>query len=273
MSLPQINHTQISNQFIDYWMSRVSPSATVVFLAIARKTIGWHKETDKISQGQLKELTGLSVNSIKSAIQELSKHEIITVIRSGRGKGTATEFEINYGKIVNVSKTNVSNFDPLNEPNISNSDTIERPNVSNFDTTKESNLNKEDKESTRIESAAFNHLKNRFIEHQPDSTWGSYPKEQKSLKTLCGKVELLLPSTPYTDSKLLTDALFESFIELKARSRGEYWRSCPIIPSMFLCRFPEICSHLAQNYDIMQSIEEVRKLDEQYPDVAEMFSR
>ncbi len=273
MSLPQINHTQISNQFIDYWMSKVSPSATVVFLAIARKTIGWHKETDKISQGQLIALSGLTKKTVKAAIAELQGNGIITVTMTGRGKGISTEYEINYDQVTNGVKNNGVNSTPINQANGVKIDPIEPPNGVNFTPTKESNLKKDDKESTRIESAAFNYLKNRFIEHQPDSTWGNYPKEQKSLKTLCGKVELLLPSTPYTDSRLLTDALFESFIELKARSRGEYWRSCPIIPSMFLCRFPEICSHLAQNYDIMQSIEEVRKLDEQYPDVAEMFSR
>ena len=69
--ISKINHTQIPNDFIDKWMSKLTPKATLVFLAICRKTIGWHKDTDYISVSQIEVITGLTKNSILTAIKEL----------------------------------------------------------------------------------------------------------------------------------------------------------------------------------------------------------
>jgi len=68
MTLP--NHTQISNAFIEH-MSDYRGNEVKVFLAICRKTIGWHKVSDKISYSQLAELTGLSPRHLKKHIAKL----------------------------------------------------------------------------------------------------------------------------------------------------------------------------------------------------------
>lgn len=78
MRLTPPNHTQISNDFIDNWMRKVSPSAALCFIAISRKTVGWHKETDYISISQLMELTGLSNRVVIKAVQELCDLQIVT---------------------------------------------------------------------------------------------------------------------------------------------------------------------------------------------------
>jgi phage replication O-like protein O len=125
------NHTQITNEFIDDYMSKVSGSATKVFLSIARKTIGWHKETDQISQSQLIEMTGMSLNTVKDGIRELLEHNIIKKEQTGTGKSIKTYFEINY---------QLSNIDTSKESNISKSDIKNESNISNIDTTKDINI-------------------------------------------------------------------------------------------------------------------------------------
>lgn len=139
----KINHTQIANEFLDEYLNKVSGSATKVFLAICRKTIGWQKDIDVISQSQIIKMTGLSINNIKRAIDELIGFDLIKVERTGNGKAIKTFYELNY----NVSKNNISNFDTKEQSNISNFDRKSQNNISNFDTTKESNINKEYKET------------------------------------------------------------------------------------------------------------------------------
>jgi phage replication O-like protein O len=143
-----INHTQISNDFLDKYMNILSGNAVKLFLAIARKTIGWHKETDIISDSQIVSLTSLSINTIKKARQELLDLNIIIFVRKGSGKSTKTFYEINYNNMksnisnFDISNFNVSNFDTKNSFNVSNFDTKNSFNVSKFDSTKESNIKK-----------------------------------------------------------------------------------------------------------------------------------
>ena len=46
------NYTQIANEFLDQ-MHKYTGETVKVFLAISRKTIGWHKLSDRISYSQL----------------------------------------------------------------------------------------------------------------------------------------------------------------------------------------------------------------------------
>jgi phage replication O-like protein O len=96
--LSKINHTQISNDFMDEFMSKLSGGAVKVFLAIARKTIGWHKDTDSISLSQLMKTTGLSRQGMINVIAELEKQDLIKV---DRNDGQSNKFTINYGELVN----------------------------------------------------------------------------------------------------------------------------------------------------------------------------
>jgi phage replication O-like protein O len=104
------------------------------FIAISRKTIGWHKMTDRISYSQLSEITGLSVNSLKKGIHELIENYYI--------KQTDSKFGYKYDLAISENDTGVSK----NDTEVSNSD-IE---VSKIDNTKETNNKKTNKKETNI---------------------------------------------------------------------------------------------------------------------------
>jgi len=136
--LNKINHTQISNDFLDIYMDKLSGAAVKVFLTISRKTIGWHKDTDYISYSQLENLTGLSVNTVKKAIKELKNCNLI--------EAEKTKFCFKYSINYKVSNSALSK----NDTAVSKTDIQNQKTVSKTDTTKE--INKE----TIIKESAFN---------------------------------------------------------------------------------------------------------------------
>ena len=88
------NHTQVSNTFLDEYMYELTLPAIVVFLAITRKTVGWHKSSDNISQGQLMKMTGISSHeTIRSAIDELTDKRLVMEVRH---VGHESTFEVGY---------------------------------------------------------------------------------------------------------------------------------------------------------------------------------
>lgn len=136
MSLPQINHTQISNAFIDEWMRELSPYSVVLFLIIARKTIGWHKACDKIGYSQLVQLSGFSINAIKKYLKPLVERGLVFQDKVKHGKGYMYSYEIDYERL--------SQHDPQDDKvyhsmtgGVSQYDTVDHESVSQCDTTKD----------------------------------------------------------------------------------------------------------------------------------------
>lgn len=72
-------------------MRDLNGSAVKAFLCICRKTIGWHKLTDKISYSQLEKMTGMSTQSIINAVRDLEK---AGMIKTEKEKGKTTAFEV-----------------------------------------------------------------------------------------------------------------------------------------------------------------------------------
>jgi len=72
-------------------MKGLSGAAAKIFLAICRKTIGWHKTTEKISYTQLKEMCGLSDKAVKEGIEQLER---VPLIKADREDGKTTTYEI-----------------------------------------------------------------------------------------------------------------------------------------------------------------------------------
>ena len=122
MQIESPNYTQIPNVLLDN-MSDFSASEFKVLMAICRKTFGYHKRRDAISNRQLIKLTGLSSITIQKAIDGLCEHGIIT---KHVKKATTTVYELN---VVDTSKPG----------GVSATDT---PTVSATDTTKESEKEK-----------------------------------------------------------------------------------------------------------------------------------
>ena len=105
-----------------------------VISVIIRKTLGWHKDKDRLSLGQIQELSGLSKNAVKEGILLLKEKDLIIVNRTGRGKGIKTYFELN-----------VSENDLIEDANGSKNDTLEPPNGSESDPTKDTIKEKKQK--------------------------------------------------------------------------------------------------------------------------------
>ena len=105
--LTKINHTQLSNDFVDNHMCRLNGGAVKVFIAVSRKTVGWHKDVDAISVSQIMKITGLSNRGVLRAIAELEKYGLVIVYRSKtqNNKNNTNFYTINYQETDGKQKT------------------------------------------------------------------------------------------------------------------------------------------------------------------------
>lgn len=87
------NHTQIPNSIIDEHMKSLTPAQFKVLIAICRKTIGWHKQSDYISISQIVELAGVSNKTVIAAVRDLEQFGFIVTQKSNR---TTTHITLNY---------------------------------------------------------------------------------------------------------------------------------------------------------------------------------
>lgn len=82
-------YTQFPNDILDYIMPTVSGSAWKALSFIVRKTLGWHKDTDSISMGQIVSGCGITKKTVIRVIQELEEDspggKLITVMRRTDG--------------------------------------------------------------------------------------------------------------------------------------------------------------------------------------------
>lgn len=98
---------QVNNQIVDYWMAELTNAEFKTLLAIVRKTKGWNKPYDRISQSQIAELTGLTTRSVRTAITALEERKLIIVTGDDHKMRL---FSINY-KTVNNVKTDVTDME------------------------------------------------------------------------------------------------------------------------------------------------------------------
>ena len=90
---------KLDNAIIDFWMSRLSNSEFKTLLAIYRKTIGWGKQYDRISQNQISDMTGITTRSVRTAITSLE--ELKLIITTGKNKSVKM-FTLNTEELFNV---------------------------------------------------------------------------------------------------------------------------------------------------------------------------
>jgi phage replication O-like protein O len=98
------NHTKIPNIIIDQHMAELSHAQFKVLMAICRKTIGWHKQSDYISISQIVELAGVSNKTVVGAIKQLEKKGFIVTQKTNR---STTLITINY-EVTSVVSTPTS---------------------------------------------------------------------------------------------------------------------------------------------------------------------
>ncbi len=94
-----INSSAIPNILFDEIMAIVSPAEFKALLLIARKTYGFHKDTDKIARSQFELFTGLSEPGIKKVLRSLQEKQLIHCLNSGGGRNIA-EWTINTGFVM-----------------------------------------------------------------------------------------------------------------------------------------------------------------------------
>lgn len=132
MQIP--NHTQIPNDVLDN-MGHFEGAELKIFLAICRKTIGWHKLTDRISYSQIKKMTGLSINGIRKAMDKLINKKFINQVQINNG----FVYEINFGtpdstmQLSDIAQNDIA----LSDKTMQLSDTKKRKTVPLSNTTKD----------------------------------------------------------------------------------------------------------------------------------------
>jgi len=113
----------VRNSVIDYLMRHCTPPAFMVFMAIYRKTVGWHKSVDWISYSQIQKLTGLSRTAVWSALAFLTgepsprkpepfqhapkkppKYKLINAITVGKKGEQKTYYSLNADLVIEIPK-------------------------------------------------------------------------------------------------------------------------------------------------------------------------
>ncbi len=87
-------YTQIPNDLFDHWIPHLKEGELKLLLVIMRKTLGWHKNKDKISLSQLEKFTGLTRTNILNASESLQSKGIILKYTSGKAGCQETYYEL-----------------------------------------------------------------------------------------------------------------------------------------------------------------------------------
>ena len=161
--IENLNYTAIPNIIFDEHMSNMTGAELKVIMCICRKTIGWHKLTDRISQSQISQMTGLSVNAIKKAVCSLVDKMLIIQEQSEQG----FYYELNISKS-DISESAISENDRDGYQKViegvSKSDREKPETLSKNDSTKESinKLSKENIKKAKFEKPDFQTV-NKYI--------------------------------------------------------------------------------------------------------------
>ena len=87
--MQKMNFTMIPNEVIDEHLKDLTGAEIKILLAITRKTIGWHKETDWICNQQMMDITGLSKKTVIMTVKSLIDKKLIvqeTIGKPGKEK-------------------------------------------------------------------------------------------------------------------------------------------------------------------------------------------
>ena len=79
----QPGYTRVPNDILDA-MPTLGNAELRVLLAIARKTVGWQKECDRLSARQLSDTTGLTLKNTQQAITGLLKKGLVAREKAGK---------------------------------------------------------------------------------------------------------------------------------------------------------------------------------------------
>src|ERR1017187_1181469 len=113
MRIPAPNYTATPNDLFDHWLPLLSESELKVLLVIMRKTFGWHKVRDRISNSQLAKFTGMLEETVIKAAKSLHSKGVITRNVIGTIEKQETYYELVIQEDSNNSYPSVEPSGPL----------------------------------------------------------------------------------------------------------------------------------------------------------------
>jgi len=103
MANPQTEngHTQIANEILEHLsMIHLSPNQWQILMCIFRKTYGYRKKTDYITNTQITDITGLGKSVVSRSISDMVGRQILT--RNGKNIGFQKDWEL-WGKVSSIA--------------------------------------------------------------------------------------------------------------------------------------------------------------------------
>jgi phage replication O-like protein O len=85
--------TKVPNDFIDIFIKiNISPNESKIVWVVIRKTLGWHKNEDKISFSQFQKMTNMDRRHVYKNLKRLEKRNILII---GRNKNKINSYQLN----------------------------------------------------------------------------------------------------------------------------------------------------------------------------------
>lgn len=103
------NHTQTPNDLFDKYMKDMTEAELKVTLAVIRKTLGYHKQTDPISWSQIMSMSGLSKDAVQNGIDRALERGLIEIV--GHGKRGVNIF----GLVLNPDQSEINTSSGTNK--------------------------------------------------------------------------------------------------------------------------------------------------------------
>lgn len=105
MSIPFPNYTQVPNIIMDQYLTILTGLELKILLIICRKTLGWHKLSDRISLSQLEKLTESSRSQIIESIKTLLEKNLIKKDIVGDKGSQQVWYELNFQEFSTSTET------------------------------------------------------------------------------------------------------------------------------------------------------------------------
>jgi len=261
------NYTQIPNVVFDYWLGKLKPAAGIVLLIMCRKIFGWHKSTDQISKNQLCKSSGLSKNTIQSAIEELEGAGLICKFQhKGEYGFEANTYGLKIDKPLDIiySETpdqNLGGGGSKSDLGVGQELTQGR---SKFDPTKErpskERPTKDNKPATpALSEPAFGRVASSFFQKLKEAN----PKiKAPNLDKWANELRLLSKDSDHGNSIEDIQQVIDYILRSKPSSNGFCWANVILSPAALRKNFPKIWAEMnMQNKNSPeQKIETDRKL-------------
>lgn len=246
------NHTQVSNDFLDNYMSTLSGAETKVFLVVTRKTTGFHKLTDSISISQIMKFTGLSNRKVIDSIKSLEQKGLVIVDREkvenkhNKINKYTICYEHNSQGVVNKLHKGCEQKDTRGS---------EQTSYTKDNTTKDTFT----KESMQADKSAIRKELNAMFIKGQEETNTIVTKHAKEGRNLNNLLESLTKFKTSLTTEELSLKFMRCFYDKIKHGKNDFWRNMQFTPSMAYSNFDiimtdinkqQIATKEAENIDI-----------------------